>query len=136
MAGLPALGRNYNPALRVLLSCACFSSKLMQNADKKLGPSQAEGMRQPLSQRERFIASLESLVWVAELLQSKGYECQAIHPGIDPAIKEGERPMAPRIIHQLGRALDVGEQRRHRLALAIQTLRRLPLMSDFDAWSF
>ena len=44
----------------------------MQNADTKLGSGQTKGMGQPLSQRERFIASLESLVRIAELPQSPG----------------------------------------------------------------
>ena len=78
------LGRECNHALRVLLSCACFPPILTQNADKKLGKSQTKGMGQPLSQRERFIAPLESLVRVAELPQSPGRVRQATYPGINP----------------------------------------------------
>jgi hypothetical protein len=64
---------------------------LTQNDEKKLGKSEAKGKRQPLSQRERFIAPLESLVRVAELPQSPGRVRQAIYPGINPEIAENER---------------------------------------------
>ena len=51
-------------------------------------------------------------------------------------VDDRARLLGIEVAHQLGRALDVGEQRRDGLALAIQALRRLPLMSDFDAGVF
>src|SRR6266849_2513455 len=58
------------------------------------------GMGQPSSQRQRFIAHLESLVRVAKLPQSPGRVRQANYPGIKPTIAEGERTMAPTIIER------------------------------------
>src|ERR1700720_2828058 len=55
-------------------------------------------MGQRLSQRERFIAPLERLVRIAKLPQSPGGIGQTTYSGISPAIAEGERPMALRII--------------------------------------
>jgi hypothetical protein len=92
------LGRECNRTLCSLLSCACFPPILTQNADKKLGKNQTMGMGQPLSQRERFIAPLESLVRIAKVPQSDGGVRQAIYARISPAIAEGERSMALRII--------------------------------------
>src|ERR1700720_3772115 len=57
-------------------------------------------MGQRLSQRERFIAPLERLVRIAKLPQSPGGIGQTTYSGISPAIAEGERPMALRIIER------------------------------------
>ena len=58
------------------------------------------------------------------------------HHQLQHRVDDRARLLGIEIAHQLRRALDVGEQRGDRLALALQALRRLPLMSDFDAWSF
>src|SRR5216683_3550484 len=86
-------------SLRSLLSCACFPPRLTEYADKIFGKSQTMGIGQPLSQRERFIAPLESLVRVAKLPQSQARVRQAPYPGIN-SIAEGERPLALRIIEE------------------------------------
>jgi hypothetical protein len=49
------------------LSRAYFPPILTQNAEHISSHSQAKGMGQPLSQRERSIAPLESLIGVSEL---------------------------------------------------------------------
>src|SRR6266705_808577 len=92
------LGRECNHTLRSFFNRTCVSSILMQKADKKLGKGQTKGVGQPVSQRERFIALLESLVRIAELPQSPGGVCKANHAGISAAIAEDERPMALGII--------------------------------------
>ena len=51
-------------------------------------------------------------------------------------VDDRARLLGIEVAHQLGRALDVREQRRDRLALALQTLRRLPLMSDYRRVEF
>src|SRR5258707_9681622 len=94
-------GRECNHTLSVLLSCACFPSKLMQKAQTLLSKSQAIGMRQRSRQCERFIAALERLVRVAELPQSEGRGGQALHPCISPSIAESKRPMALAIIERI-----------------------------------
>jgi hypothetical protein len=52
------------------LNCPYFAAQLMENANKNLGKNENVRLGQPLSQRERFIASLESLVRIAEQPQS------------------------------------------------------------------
>ena len=58
------------------------------------------------------------------------------HHQMQHRVDDRARLLGIEIAHQLRRALDVGEQRSDRLALAIRALRRLPLMSDFDRYSF
>ena len=58
------------------------------------------------------------------------------HHKLQHRVDDRARLLGIEIAHQLRRALDVGEQRGDRLALALQAVRRLLLMSDFDAWSF
>jgi hypothetical protein len=75
------LGRQCSQALSVFLSCARYPPILTQkSADKPLGMSQTTGMGQPLSQRARFITSLEGLIGVAELPQSRCSACPAPLP--------------------------------------------------------
>ena len=59
-----------------------------------------------------------------------------LHHKLQHRVDDRARLLGIEIAHQLRRALDVGEQRGDRLALALRTFRRLPLMSDFDAWGF
>src|SRR5713226_2794186 len=73
-SGKPVLDTEGDHTLCGLLSCACLPPRLTQNGDKKLGKSEAKGMRYSLSKRERLIAPFESLVRVAEKPQSGG--CQ------------------------------------------------------------
>src|ERR1700687_4114911 len=58
------------------------------------------------------------------------------HHKLQHRIDDRARLLGIELAHQLGRALDVSEQRGDSLALALQALRPLSLMSDFDAWSF
>jgi hypothetical protein len=94
----PVVGRECNQTLSRLLDSTCFSPILTQITDTKFDISQSKGMGQPLSQRERFIAPLESLVGIAELPQSESRVAQAHCSGIKPEIAEGERRMALRVI--------------------------------------
>jgi hypothetical protein len=54
------------------------------------------------------------------------------HHELQHRVDDRARFLGIEIAHQLRRALDVGKECGDRLALAIQTLRRLPLMSDFN----
>src|SRR5438105_2781490 len=91
-------GTECDHTFRSLLSCAGFAPILTQKTDKHPGKSQTLGMGKPLSELDRFVAPLESLVRIAKVPQSRGREGQATYPGVSPAITQDERPMALRII--------------------------------------
>jgi hypothetical protein len=58
------------------------------------------------------------------------------HHKLQHRIDDPARLLGIEVAHQLRRALDVGKQSGDRLTLTLQAPRRLPIMSDFDAWSF
>src|SRR5262249_30884041 len=86
----PLLGPEGYGCLCPLLRQAPFPAEVMEPGRKGQGKFHAKGVRQLPGQRQRFVASLQGLVWIAEPPESQGGIGSAMHSGVLP-VAEGMR---------------------------------------------
>src|SRR6266508_6198142 len=78
----PLLVRERNRRLGVLLGRLRLTAELMDSSRKTQGGSQAQRMRELVSQAQRCADSLHGLVWIAQKPQNKSRKKEQRHPGL------------------------------------------------------
>src|SRR5262245_19674420 len=80
--GKPLLRCERSERVCVLLCEWQFPAEAMECSSVGEGSSQGETVRERVRARERFLAPLQRLVWIAKIPQNPGLQASAVRPGI------------------------------------------------------